>query len=60
MPESVMNKTLKWILIAVGALAIIFVVAQMAMKKGNDGVRVTAETAKRRTLVETVSASGKL
>jgi HlyD family secretion protein len=55
-----MNKTLKWILIAVGALAIIFVVARAAMKKGNDGIRVTAETVKRRTLVETVSASGKL
>lgn len=55
-----MNKTLKWILIAVGVLAVVFVGARMVMKKGNDSIKVTAETVKRRTLVETVSASGKL
>ena len=55
-----MNKTLKWILLSAGALAIIFVVANAALKGKNDGVKVTAEAVKRRTIVETVSASGKL
>ena len=55
-----MNKTVKWILISVVALLAIFLTAKAVMKKGSDGEKVTAETVRRRTITETVSASGKL
>ncbi|HET7896293.1 MAG TPA: efflux RND transporter periplasmic adaptor subunit, partial [Flavisolibacter sp.] len=55
-----MNKTLKWILIAVAVVIVVFVAARAVIKHGGDGEKVTAETVKRRTIVETVSASGKL
>ncbi|WP_121354022.1 efflux RND transporter periplasmic adaptor subunit [Flavisolibacter nicotianae] len=55
-----MNKTLKWTLIAAGALAVVFAVVKSTRKGANDGMKVTAEVVRRRTLVETVSASGKL
>lgn len=43
-----------------GAFALIFLIVKWTGKGRNDGVKVTAETVKRRTIVETVSASGKL
>jgi multidrug efflux pump subunit AcrA (membrane-fusion protein) len=55
-----MNKTVKWILISVVALLTVFLTAKAVMKKGKDGEKVTAEIVKRRTITETVSASGKL
>ena len=55
-----MNKTLKWILIGVGALLVIMIVAKMASGPTKEGVKVTAEKAARRTIVETVNASGKV
>jgi HlyD family secretion protein len=55
-----MNKTLKWILLSAGALAVIFLVVKATMKSTGEGINVTAETVKRRTIVETVSATGKL
>lgn len=54
-----MNKTFKWILIVAGALLVIFI-AVKATSKSDEGIKVTAEPVKRRTIVETVSASGKL
>ena len=55
-----MNRTLTWILISAGALLLVFLLVKATGKGRGDGVKVTAETVKRRTLTETVSASGKL
>lgn len=54
-----MNKTLKWILSLLVALGLV-VAARAFLNNGNEGVRVATETVKRRTLVESVPASGKL
>lgn len=55
-----MNKSLKWILIVVGVLAVLFVGAKMLSGSSKSGTKVTAEKAQRRTIVETVNASGKV
>jgi multidrug efflux pump subunit AcrA (membrane-fusion protein) len=55
-----MNKTVKWILIFAGALLLVFLIVKATGKGSSDAIKVTAEGVKRRTLVETVSASGKL
>jgi HlyD family secretion protein len=55
-----MNKSLKWILIVVGVLAVLFVGAKMLAGSSKSGTKVTAEKAQRRTIVETVNASGKV
>lgn len=54
-----MNKKLKWTLIILGVLGLVFVI----MKKVNSGdktVKVSTEKAVKRTIVETVNASGKV
>lgn len=54
-----MNKTLKWILIVSGILAAIFIL--MKMKGGGDKTeKVAVEKASKRTIIETVNASGKV
>ncbi|MER3465182.1 MAG: efflux transporter periplasmic adaptor subunit [Chitinophagaceae bacterium] len=55
-----MNKTVKWILIGVGALILILVLLRLIDKSDDSGVKVTAETVTKRTIVETVNASGKV
>lgn len=55
-----MNKSLKWILIIVGVLAVLFVGAKMLGGSSKSGTKVTAEKAQRRTIIETVNASGKV
>jgi len=55
-----MNKTLKWILIVVAILLVIFVAAKVVNGSSNKGIKVTAEKAQRRTIIETVNASGKV
>jgi HlyD family secretion protein len=55
-----MNKSLKWILIIVGVLAVLFVGAKMLGGSSKTGTKVTAEKAQNRTIVETVNASGKV
>ena len=55
-----MNKSLKWILIIVGILAVLFVGAKMLGGSSKSGTKVTAEKAQRRTIIETVNASGKV
>jgi HlyD family secretion protein len=55
-----MNKTVKWILLSIGALLVVFAIVRAMAKNGSDGTKVTAEAVKRRTIIETVSASGKL
>lgn len=55
-----MNKSLKWILIIVAVLAVLFVGAKMLGKSSKSGTKVTAEKAQKRTIIETVNASGKV
>jgi HlyD family secretion protein len=55
-----MNKSLKWILIIVGLLAVLFVGARMLGKSSKSATKVTAEKAQKRTIIETVNASGKV
>lgn len=55
-----MNKTVKWILIGLGALVVLFAVAKVFGGASNEGVKVTAEKAQKRTIIETVTASGKV
>ncbi len=56
-----MNKTTKWILLIVGILLVVMVVLAKTGVFGKDeGIKVTAEKAQRRTIIEVVSASGKI
>ncbi len=56
-----MNKTLKWIIIILGILIVLLIVLKKAGIIGkNEGIKVTAEKVARRTIVETVNASGKV
>jgi HlyD family secretion protein len=56
-----MNKTLKWVIISLVILIVLLVVLKKAGLLGKDqGLKVTAEKVTRRTIVETVNASGKI
>ncbi len=55
-----MNKTVKWILISLGALIIILIVGKVLAGSSDDGVKVSVEKATKRTIIETVNASGKV
>lgn len=55
-----MSKTLKWILFSLLALTVLLVIIKVVSNKEADGVKVTAEAAKKRTIIETVTASGKI
>ena len=55
-----MNKTLKWILIGVGVLLLVLIVVKVVAGPSDDGVKVTVEKAVKRTVIETVNASGKV
>jgi HlyD family secretion protein len=56
-----MNKTLKWVIISLVAVIILLVILKKAGLLGKDqGVKVTAEKVTRRTIIETVNASGKI
>jgi HlyD family secretion protein len=57
---AIMNKTWKWILVSLLLLAGVWLVVKFVKGKDSDVVKVTAEAAKRRTLIETVSASGRI
>ncbi|RYD94315.1 MAG: HlyD family efflux transporter periplasmic adaptor subunit, partial [Sphingobacteriales bacterium] len=55
-----MNKTVKWVLIGVVALVVVLV-AVMALKGDDEsGTRVAVEKVTRRSITETVNASGKI
>lgn len=54
-----MNKTLKWILIIAGILLIVFVAMKVFGSK-DLGEKVAVEKASRRTIIETVTASGQI
>ncbi|HEU0065213.1 MAG TPA: efflux RND transporter periplasmic adaptor subunit [Flavisolibacter sp.] len=55
-----MSKSLKWILISVGILAVLLVAGKMISGNSAEGTKVTAEKAGKRTIIETVNASGKV
>jgi HlyD family secretion protein len=55
-----MNKTVKWILIGVGIVIIFLVVAKVMGGSSSKEVKVTAEKVSKKTIVETVNASGKV
>ena len=54
-----MNKKLKWILIILGVLALVFVGLKMS-NSGDKKIKVDTEKAVKRTIIETVNASGKV
>lgn len=55
-----MNKKLKWLLIIAGVLILFFIIAKVAGGNGNNGEKVAVEKAARRTIIETVTASGQI
>ena len=55
-----MNKTVKWILIVLGGLIVILVAGKLIAGKGDTGVKVAVEKVTKRTIIETVNASGKI
>jgi multidrug efflux pump subunit AcrA (membrane-fusion protein) len=55
-----MSKGLKWFLIVLGILVVLLIVVNVVRGKDAEVVKVTAERVKRTTIVETVSASGKI
>lgn len=56
-----MSKTVKWILIAVGVLLVSLVaLSKMGAFGKDEGAKVTAEKAKKATITEVVSATGKI
>ena len=56
-----MNKTTKWILIGTGVLIVLLIVLSKTGVFGKaEGIKVTTETVKKRTIVELVNASGKV
>lgn len=56
-----MNKTLKWIIFSLLGLIILLVILKKAGVLGKEeGVKVSTEKATKRTIVETVNASGKV
>jgi len=55
-----MNKTVKWILIGVGGVAVLLAIMKFTAGASETGVKVAVENAGKRTIVETVNASGKV
>jgi HlyD family secretion protein len=54
-----MSKSIKWILIVLGIFIVLVLVYRITAGK-KEGVKVSAEKVKRTTIIETVSASGKI
>lgn len=56
-----MSKTVKWILIAAGVLTVALIaMSKMGVFGKEEGMKVTAEQAKLRNIIEVVNASGKI
>jgi HlyD family secretion protein len=55
-----MNKKLKWTLIIVGILALLFIIAKMLGGSDDGAEKVTVEKVAKRTIIETVTASGQI
>jgi len=56
-----MNKKVKWVLIVLGGLIAILIIGKLLMGGGDKGgTKVSTEKAAKRTIIETVNASGKI
>ncbi len=55
-----MNKTLKWVLIIAGVLVVVLIVAKLLGGNDGNGERVAVEKVSKRTIVESVTASGNI
>lgn len=55
-----MNKTLKWILIGLGIIILLMFISKALIKGDSATVKVATEKAAKRTITETVNASGKI
>ena len=54
------NKKKTWLIIGLGAVVIILIILAVVKKKDSGGIKVATEKAENRTLIETVSANGKI
>ena len=54
------GKPLKWILIGLGAIILLAFLIKAFAGSSNDGIKVTSEKAKKITIIETVTAPGKV
>jgi HlyD family secretion protein len=55
-----MNKTLKWILLGLALVIAVVVIAKVAGGPSDTGIKVAVEKVTKRTITETVNASGKV
>lgn len=55
-----MNKTVKWILIVLGGLIVLLIAGKLLAGKDDSGVKVAVDKVTKRTIIETVNASGKI
>ena len=55
-----MNKKVKWILIGLGLVIVLLVGGKILAGSSDKEVKVTAEKVARKTIIETVNASGKV
>lgn len=55
-----MNKTVKWILIVLGIIVLLVIIVSVIGGGGDKGEKVAIEKAMRRTIIETVTASGQI
>ena len=55
-----MNKTVKWILIILVAVIVLLVAGKLIAGSSDDGIKVAVEKAAKRTIIETVNASGQI
>ena len=55
-----MNKTVKWILIVLGILIVLLVGGKILAGSSDKEVKVTVEKVSKKTIIETVNASGKI
>ena len=54
------KKSRKWIWIVLGIIAALFILAKIFGGKGDQAEKVAVEKATKRTIIETVNASGKV
>ena len=55
-----MNKTLKWILIILGSLVVILIMVKVMAGNSDEGIKVATEKVVKKSIIETVTAPGKI
>ncbi|NJO25822.1 MAG: biotin/lipoyl-binding protein, partial [Bacteroidia bacterium] len=55
-----MSKTVKWILFGLLGVIVLLVVGKMLAGGGSDGIKVSTEKVSKKTIIESVNASGKV